>query len=409
MTKERFEYLLQQYLLQQMTEAELKEFLDAAVLPEFEPVLKAALDRDLQTTAVSGSSTQGQAMQSFENFKRLIAAEEKSGKYRRMRTGRTTWLRYAAIFLLVAGTVTWMLLKRSPDQTDQQQLTQQTTRPIDIAPGANKAMLTLADGTSIVLDSSSAGTLAIQGNARIEKTANGEVVYNLQERPGGELMMNTMTTPRGGQYRLTLPDGSKVWLNAASSITYPTAFLEKERVVTVTGEVYFEVATLRLRSGQKMPFKVKTATQEVEVLGTHFNINAYEDESVIKTTLLEGRVRVAAIGSDGHRGQTALLKPGEQVSLSHKSHLSQPIPVPTDQVMAWKNGIFSFHRASLHEVMRQLSRWYNVEVVYEKGIPEMEFGGEMGRDLSLTQVLKGFEDMEIHFKIEAGNRLIVTP
>lgn len=409
MTTERFERLLQQYLLQQMTDEELKEFLDAAVLPEFEPVIKAALDRDLQSAVVSGSSREGQAMQSFENFKQLMAGQESStsGRYRRMYAG-TAWLRYAAILILVAGTVTWMLVKKAPEPQGQQPLAQQTT-PLDIAPGGNKAQLTLSDGTVILLDSAADGTLAQQGNVQVVKQHDGQLEY--QRSTGNRestIAYNTLSTPRGGQYKLTLPDGSKVWLNAASSITYPTAFVAKERVVTVTGEAYFEVATLR-RSGQKMPFIVKSATQKVEVLGTHFNINAYEDEPGVKTTLLEGSVRVSAIGSNGHRGQTALLKPGEQVSLSQASQLSYPIPVKTDRVMAWKNGIFSFHRAGLQEVMRQLSRWYNVDVVYEKGIPAMEFGGEMGRDLTLAQVLKGFEDMEIHFKIEAGNRLIVMP
>ncbi|WP_205510966.1 FecR family protein [Longitalea arenae] len=423
MTTERFKHLLQQYLSQQMTEAELEEFLDAAVLPEFEPVLKAALERDWQSTRVAGSSREGQAEQSFENFRQLIGQQEgAAGKYRRMQTGRSSWLRYAAAILILAGgTATWMLAKKAPEREGQPPITQQTT-PIDIAPGGNKAMLTLSDGSVIVLDSAANGTLAEQGNAKIVKLNNGQLVYAQENQESGNALtpaqragidhspmtFNTLTTPRGGQYQLTLPDGSKVWLNAASSITYPTSFASNERVVTVTGEVYFEVAKQATR-----PFIVKKGSTSVTVLGTHFNVNAYEDEVNLKVTLLEGSVKVNSAIDNGQSAMdprfAAILKPGQQAIVSAHSPLTIDHSPNVDKVMAWKNGIFNFHKASLQEVMRQLSRWYNVDVVYEKGVPNMEFGGEMGRDLTLAQVLQGFEDMEIHFRIEAGNRLIVMP
>ncbi|WP_207510931.1 FecR family protein [Longitalea luteola] len=424
MTIERFERLLQQYLLQQMTEEELKEFLDAAVLPEFEPVLKAALDRDLQSTTIAGSSAEGQAEQSFESFRQLMTGHDTgpAPKYRRMQTG-FAWLRYAAILILVAGTVIWMLTKKAPDQNDQQPLAQEIT-PVDIAPGGNRAQLTLSDGSVILLDSAVDGMLAQQGNAKIVKLNNGQLVYAQKDEktgnpltndpvrtdhPGGHSpSFNTLTTPRGGQYKLTLPDGSNVWLNAASSITYPTAFTAKERVVTITGEAYFEVAKNAAR-----PFIVKKGTTSVTVLGTHFNVNAYEDEANLKVTLLEGSVKVSSEAGnrkwENKAEHSAILKPGQQAVVKPHSPLAINYSPDIDKVMAWKNGIFNFHRASLQEVMRQLSRWYNVDVIYEKGIPAMEFGGEMGRDLTLAQVLKGFEDMEIHFRIEAGNRLIVMP
>jgi Fe2+-dicitrate sensor, membrane component len=413
MTRERFEYLLQQYLLQQLTEEELNEFFEAASLPEFEPVIKAALDRDLQSPTIAGSTVAGQAQQSYENFARLISDPGSDiPEDNRRPVIRLAWWRYAAVFVLLAGAVAWLWLKKAPDQPGSELVSLQT-HSIDIAPGTNRATLTLADGTSILLDSTHTGTLAMQGNARIEKAADGEVVYNVQGSNAGTIMMNTMSTPRGGQYRLTLPDGSKVWLNAASSITYPTAFTGKDREVAVTGEAYFEVAR-----NTAHPFIVKKGAASVMVLGTHFNVNAYDDEASLKVTLLEGSVKVMNQPASGDL-QSAVLKPGEQAVLTRDARQADSTVVKAALLVnnnadvaaavAWKNGIFNFHKASLQEVMRQLSRWYDVEVIYQKGIPHMEFGGEMGRDLTLSQVLQGFADMEVHFRIEDGKRLIVMP
>jgi len=397
MTKERFQFLLEQYLLQQLSEEELQEFFDAAALPEFEPLIKAALDRDLQLQSVRNFTVSEQAVQSYENFKQRVADQQAEEK-RRRKVVPLTWFRYAAAVLLLATAAVWIWGIKTPERDTI--VTISDSQPIDVEPGGNRAILILADGSTIVLDSSNIGTLAMQGNARIEKTASGEIVYRVGGKEKGEMMMNTMSTPRGGQYRLTLPDGSKVWLNAASSITYPTAFTGNNRTVQVDGELYFEVAKDAAR-----PFIVKKGATHVTVLGTHFNVNAYNDEDQVKVTLLEGSVQVSSETS----GAAALLKPGQQISVYETAMLSQPAYVNTDQVMAWKNGIFNFHKASLQEVMRQLSRWYDVEVVYEKGIPAIEFGGEMGRDLTLSQVLKGFEDMDIHFEIASGKRLIVKP
>jgi transmembrane sensor len=397
MTKERFQFLLEQYLLQQLSEEELQEFFDAAALPEFEPVIKAALDRDLQLQSAGNETVSAQALQSYENFKRILASQQEEEKQRRA-VFQLHWFRYAAAVLLLATVAVWMWRSETKERDITVSIAE--NQPIDVEPGGNRAILTLADGSTIVLDSSNVGMLATQGNVRIEKTASGEIVYTVGGKEKGVMMMNTMSTPRGGQYKLTLPDGSKVWLNAASSITYPAAFTGNDRTVQVDGELYFEVA-----KDANHPFIVKKGATSVTVLGTHFNVNAYNDEEQLKVTLLEGSVKV----SSSESGASALLKPGQQVSVYETAMISQPAYVNTDQVMAWKNGIFNFHKASLQEVMRQLSRWYDVEVVYEKGIPAMQFGGEMGRDLTLSQVLKGFEDMEVHFEITAGKKLIVKP
>lgn len=220
-------------------------------------------------------------------------------------------------------------------------------------------------------------------------------------------MYNTLSTPKGKIYKLLLPDGSLVWLNAASSIRFPTAFTNGERNVEITGEVYFEVT-----KDAKKPFRVYFSSPPtgkegregaVEVLGTHFNINAYANEDAIRTTLLEGSVKVSAMSNR----QSAILKPGEQVSMSQSSHLSQPIPVQTKKVMGWKDGYFSLDDLSLEALMREVERWYDVEVEYENGVPAKAFFGKVNRDLSLFDFMEGLKDWGVRFRLE-GRKVIIT-
>jgi len=272
-----------------------------------------------------------------------------------------------------------------------------------IAPGKNGAVLTLADGSRVVLDSLGNGVVATQNGAQVV-LKGGALAYNASSASTGEVTYNTMSTPNGRQFQVTLPDGTKVWLNAASSLRYPTVFTGATRKVTVTGEAYFEVA-----HNVHMPFVVNVNDkEEVTVLGTHFNINAYDNESAIQTTLLQGSVKVGKGQRAKGKGESVILKPGEQVSLSQSSRLSHPIPVQTDEVIAWKNGQFNFEGASLGEVMRQLERWYDIEVSYQKGIPDVEFEGKMTRDVPLSDLLTMLERSDIHFKVE-GRKLIVLP
>jgi transmembrane sensor len=276
----------------------------------------------------------------------------------------------------------------------------------DVAPGGNKAVLTLADGSTIVLDNEKNGVVAQEGNAKVVKLKNGQLMYakadNQSADANAPVAYNTLSTPKGGQYNLELPDGSKVWLNAASSITYPTSFDAKERKVQVTGEAYFEVAKLvTVKDGKHVPFIVDIVAAgnnppptggargglnhlgQVQVLGTHFNINAYDDEEAVKTTLLEGSVKFTKDVA------SALLKPGEQVSLTHSSQLSKPIPVQTEAVMAWKNGVFHFENADIKTVMRQVSRWYDVEVVYKRSLDNDDpLFFEVTRNTNLSDVLR---------------------
>lgn len=296
----------------------------------------------------------------------------------------------AAVLLLLTGG--YYLLRQSPAPAPPQ-LAQHT----DILPGKTGAILTLADGSDIVLDSSQHGLIAMQGTTAIQ-LKNGEISY--KERNGnhskhtGPVAYNTITTARGRQYQLILPDGTRVWLNAASSLTYPTAFTEKERTVKVTGEAYFDVA-----ANASQPFKVIiNDVTSIHVLGTAFNINAYKDEATINTTLITGAVRVS------HQETSQLLKPGQEAQIGQQIRLIKEADV--NSAVAWKEGIFAFNNADLQTVMRQLARWYDIEVSYEGKIPTATFTGEIDKTLTLSQVLQGLSATSINYKIE-GKKLII--
>ena len=261
----------------------------------------------------------------------------------------------------------------------------------------NKAILTLSDGSTIILDDAKNGQVAQQGGTQIAKLANGQLVYNALDGKPAEVVFNTLTTPRGGQFKLTLPDGSEVWLNASSSIKYPTAFIGNERKVEISGEAYFEIV-----HNAAKPFKVSVNGMEVKVLGTHFNINAYNDEASVKTTLLEGSISLTKADA------ATTLKPGQQAQLGNGGNIKVIDNVDIDQVVAWKNGYFSFNRADLQTVMRQIARWYDVDISYEGKIPERQFGGKIDRNSNASEVLKILEESKVHFRIEE-KKIIVTP
>ena len=266
----------------------------------------------------------------------------------------------------------------------------------DVSPGRDKATLTLADGSTIVLDDAKNGTLAQQGNSKVIKFG-GKISYDPTNKNSKEIVYNTISTPKGGQYQLELPDGSLVWLNATSSIRFPTSLVEKERRVEITGEAYFEVAKNR-----DNPFIVTVNNSEVQVLGTHFNINAYNDEDDVRTTLLEGSVRFV----DG--ANTTILKPGQQSQLTKNGNVKVVSDVDVDKVVAWKNGLFDFDNAGIETVMRQLSRWYNVDIEYNGKTDDL-FIAEMRRNIKLSDALKALElTGKVRFEIE-GKKIIVMP
>lgn len=306
-------------------------------------------------------------------------------------------IRYAAAAIIICMLSVSVYFLFKPQPARQISKTENIKSPAnDVTPGGNKAILTLANGTSIILDSAANGTLTTQGNSKILKL-NGMLSYNTLKNKSSEVLYNTISTPRGGQYELMLSDGSKVWLNAASSLRFPASFVGKERKVELLGEAYFEVA-----KNAAMPFKVKVHGMEVEVLGTHFNINSYDNESMIRTTLLEGSVKI------NKNNSSSLLKPGQQAQMNKAGEIKIINNVDVEEAIAWKEGKFQFDKADIHDIMRQLARWYDVDVEY-KGTVSSHFGGTISRDVNLSQVLNMLHlTGEVNFQIQ-DKKVVVMP
>lgn len=300
---------------------------------------------------------------------------------------RSRWWVAAALVVIMAGATYFALYQK---ENNKGAIVRKEV--IDVPPGHEGAVLTLADGSKVSLDSNSNMVVALQGGVTA-KVVNGVLRY---EGDGNEVVYNTMSTPRGRKFSVVLPDGTMVWLNAASEIRYPSMFKGGERLVELKGEGYFEVA-----KNAAMPFRVSLSGKaEVEVLGTSFNVKAYTNESSIRTTLIEGSVLV-------RRGkEETRMRPGEQARIAENIFVSQAVDI--EQVMAWKNGLFNFDGADLKEVMTQLERWYDIEVVYENEVPAATFFGKISTRNSLQQVLSILEKSEVKFRLEAGNRLVIT-
>lgn len=323
---------------------------------------------------------------------------------------RRGWQAIAAILIILSASAWFWFSRSTTPAVIVQNKTE--TKATEITPGGNKAVLILADGSKIILDSAGNTTLATQGKTQVIKLNNGRLAYQHDqnsEQPAAQILYNTIYTPRGGQYEIILPDGSHVWLNAESSLIFPAAFTTAERAVELTGEAYFEIA-----KNPKQPFKVyfKQNLQNrrqhyIEVLGTHFNINAYEDEASIKTTLLEGKVKISAAKRTGEDAQTAILTPGMQSSVAANANI-QTRKVDTEEIIAWRNGLFNFNKADIKTVMRQIARWYDVDVTYQGPVSNDLFEGEIPRNSTLTEVFKILELSAVHFKME-GRTVIVTP
>jgi transmembrane sensor len=315
----------------------------------------------------------------------------------------------AATVIFILGGAWWALLRHpAPSVASAPRQAIKT----DVPPGGNKAMLTLADGRRIDLDSSTNGVLANQGNMKVSKLSDGQLAYNksTDEKPqpafnslGTSPAFNSLSTPRAGQFTLTLPDGSRVWLNNASTLRYPVSFSGPNRSVELTGEAYFEIA-----KDASHPFRVLVhkgdgdAGGSIEVMGTSFNIMAYADEPAERTTLVDGSIKFTRAGNN------ALLKPSQQSVLDAQGALHVIPQVNVQEVTAWKNGYFHFDHANLETTMRQLARWYDVDVKYQGSFAPQEFMGKIQRNLPLSAVLKGLENEQVHFKLE-GRELTVMP
>lgn len=316
---------------------------------------------------------------------------------------KTSWLFRpsvaAALVLLLLGAGTYFF-------TSNRKTAPGPMKPLahDVAPGGDKATLTLADGSVLQLDELADGALRQDAHFSIRKK-DGELIYEVnKDAPSSQLSYNTISTPKGGQFRVVLPDGSKVWLNASSSLRYPTSFDSNLRLVRLAGEGYFEVAKSRGK-GRPVPFRINVNDREtVEVLGTHFNIMAYAEEKAIKTTLLEGSVRVTKAGTH----KSSLLKPGQQCAYEGDKGFVVRNDIDAEESISWKNGIISFENADIEAIMRQLGRWYDVRVEYQGEIPRRLFTGGISRKSNLSGVLKVLELNNIHFEIR-NNVIIVKP
>lgn len=371
-SKEEIEFLYAYYDLFD-TQEDVLESLTAAEVNALKQEIRAGIDEKLQ--------------------------EEPVGIVRTINT-RYKWLAAASVLLFISITTLWYI-NRKPDQTvNLADAGQKTTKPADIAPGSNQAILTLGDGSSIALDDKANGIITQQEGALVKKTDDGHVVYDAGNNAIAAI--NTITTPNGGQYRLTLSDGTNVWLNAASSIKFPTKFTGNTREVEITGEVYFEVAKDKLH-----PFNVVSQNQVIEVLGTHFNVNTYKDEPAEKTTLLEGSIKVSRIRDLlKDESTTRVLKPGQQSVLTNSKSAFRIQSTDIEEAVAWKNGYFKFDKVDIQTIMRQVARWYNVEVEYRGGISEDLFVGKIARSENVSGVLRILELSKIKTSID-GRKIIV--
>ncbi|MGN6418241.1 MAG: FecR domain-containing protein [Pseudobacter sp.] len=393
MTQENFHELLDKYVTGELNQEDQLQLFRLLEQPEYSRLLQERLQGDWDNSCYEEHANDLLKGVIVSSVNRKIDSIEKPSA---PIVHRVHFLRkwgWAAAVVILASTVVFALIY--PEQS-QHGPEESHVIAAPIMPGKEGALLTLADGSQVLLDTVKNGEIALQGGAAV-KVINGVLVY---DGKGKEAVYNTMSTPRGRQFQLTLPDGTLVWLNASSSIRYPTQFAGKERSVSVTGEAYFEVA-----KNDKIPFKVIIGEEaQVEVLGTHFNVNAFENEHSIKTTLLEGSIRTFATKGTGEK---MILQPGQQAQIEQGS--IKKVKANLSQVVAWKNGVFDFNDITFDAAMRQLERWYDIEVVYTDGIPEdVELSGEITKGVTLDGLLNVLKKIGVTCRLE-GRKLLILP
>ncbi|HEV2830830.1 MAG TPA: FecR domain-containing protein [Hanamia sp.] len=390
MNRETLRSLLDQYLTGHISDVDKNELARLIDLPEYREELESIMKADFINDTFLGEED---PIMKAGIQKYLSERMDNHKNKRAIIFTMTRRIAAACIILFLAGG-TWFLLNHWQKSPATQAIAVKS-HPVtsDINPGKNGAILTLSDGSKIVLDSTE-GALAWQGNSQVINK-EGQLSY-AGRSAGTGVVYNTMTTPNGRQYQLVLSDGTKIWLNAGSSITYPTSFSGDERKVELTGEGYFEVAHKALK-----PFRVSVNNAVVEVLGTHFNINAYDDEREMRTTLLEGSVRVRKGMS------TTLIVPGQQAMVDNSSDaITVKETIDLDQVIAWKNGLFQFDQADIKTIMKQVARWYDLDVEFDGEISKRKFLVIINRNSQLSEVLEALRSNDIVYKIE-GKKLIV--
>ena len=371
MHRDEFKELLEKYLDDRITPEERRQLAIALEDPAYAQLLDDTVYGELVGRAYEGEPDEG--------IRQLIQQrlDQEMMPVYTIRRRRYQWAAAAAILALVAGAYVWLQRPAKHPATP--------SLIANVIPGANKAVLTLSDGSKVTLDS--AGSRVIQQGTTAIRQKGGQLKYDAPHSAAA-VQYNTLTTPRGGQFQVTLPDGTQVWLNAASTLHYPTAFTGSERLVEVAGEAYFEVA-----NNASQPFKVKTKGVEVTVLGTSFNVNAYADEPTIQTTLLKGSVKLSASNNQ------VLLKPGQQATLATDNGFNINEVNPNDAI-AWKNGYFLFKNERIESVMRTIARWYDVDVTYQGDVKQQRLGGTVSRYEELEDLLRTIElTKSLKFKV----------
>lgn len=365
--EERFRVLLKKYRNKQCTRDELYEFFDYIRKGECRDVLEEEMHDDYR----SGVPSARVHRIDWETVYSNIISQPKQKGTRRL---FSRWLSVAAAVVAVLGAVAFLLLREGTSVSDEPR----TALKKDVAPGGNKAVLTLGNGTLVRLNQVDNGALDTVGNTVINKASSGTLVYHqgnaLSSAPA--VQTNTLTIPRGGQFKVILPDQSKVWLNAGSSLTYPTAFTGSDRSVELAGEAYFEVSKDKAR-----PFLVKSGKATVEVLGTHFNVMTYKDAPHSEVTLAEGSVRLHLENTE------VMLKPGQKALFDSQSRYVSLKEVDPEEATDWKNGYFQFDNTGIEEVMNKISRWYNVGITYSGKKPQVLFTGMISRNNNISKIL----------------------
>lgn len=399
----RLAYLFQRYLDKTSTQEEEDELLELIYKATYDQQLKDLMDKIWSQLPGSYQLSDDQSNRILSEIKLqfpLITSQKRMIKMRLIRWGA------AAAVLLVLIAAGWMIYKNNAHRKLSNTPSIAAKSPGDVSPGGNKAVLIMGNGSQLVLDSSKRGVLTNIGSTQVVSMGKGKLAFqqkgektqNMLSPEDSSPEYNILVTPRGGDYMIILPDGTKAWLNAASSLRFPTVFAGNERKVELKGEAYFEVA-----KNKDKPFIVKSGNMEVQVLGTHFDVDAYGDNSTDKVTLLEGAVRV--VQTDSHLSQ--LLQPGEAAQMEKQRNIQLIKHADIEEAIAWKNGLFLFHNTDIHDVLLQLSRWYDIQVVYNGNITA-GLNGMISRNTSLSQVLNMLEyTSKVKFVIE-GRKVIVS-
>jgi ferric-dicitrate binding protein FerR (iron transport regulator) len=391
-----YKSLLELYLENRCNPSQLEEVLAFLEKDSSNRLLLLQLQEQFKhsSTATASEISPEQSQNIRENLLQKI----NKGKVVALNKRKWTYVAAAAAILFVTTTVYYL---SKPESWGEEKITAKTsaktiTYKNDVSPGTDKAMLTLADGSTIVLDDAHNGNLLNQGNTQLTKL-DGELAYDAITAANAEVVYNTISTPRGGKFKIELSDGSVVWLNAASSLHFPTAFAGKTRKVEMTGEAYFDIA-----KNKDKPFIVTVNGAEVQVLGTHFNVMAYPDEETVKTTLLEGSVKFT------NGNHSSMLVPGQQSQLLKNGELKTLDNIDVDYVISWRRGMFHFENADIEDVLRQLSRWYDVEVEFKGRKLHDPLHAEFPLNTNLSDALNALESTgSAKFEIE-GKKIIVT-